>query len=141
MARLIFRVADERFGLPAQIVESILQTPTITNAIGVPAALIGVFNFRGAIVPAVVVQSAQPTDRRHAIVVRIPTFGRLAVLCDWAEDLRIDGEDPIDSEVHIQDVDLVYLCKQIVRESRDLQADIPLAQSPKTRVILKHPNP
>lgn len=121
--------------------EAVLQTPPITSAFGVPAALVGVFNFRGAIVPTVVVPSIESTNRRHAIVVRIPTFGRLAVLCDWVEDLQTEGGELPIAGFHVQDADLVHLCEEIVRESGQVQVRLPEAPSPKIRVILKDVNP
>ena len=110
----------------------------MTPAIGVPASLVGLFNFRGAIVPAVAIPSVDDSTGRHAIVVRIPTFGRLAVLCDWVEDLRTaSDESDIDGDM-VRELEIDQLCEAIVQGSVQTHKDVPQARSPRIRVILKN---
>ncbi len=131
------RVGNERFSLPSEIVEAILQTPPVTPALGVPPALIGLFNFRGAIVPAITVPSVQVTTGRHAIVVRISAFGRLAVLCDWVEDLETGSDSPVDGEPDSQALEIDRLCEDIVQASTEIDGKVPQSRNPRIRVILK----
>ena len=50
---VIFRLANERYGLPIESVERILPTQDVTRLPRTPKMLLGVFEMRGATVPAI----------------------------------------------------------------------------------------
>jgi chemotaxis signal transduction protein len=49
----IFRAGRERFCIPVQDVEEVVEWPTVTRVPLAPSFLMGIFNLRGAIVPIV----------------------------------------------------------------------------------------
>jgi purine-binding chemotaxis protein CheW len=85
---LIFTLANERYGLPIQAVEEIVNLPTsLTRIPRAPAFLAGVMNLRGQVVPVVDQRQrfGAPTQegeqRRRVIVTRLR-----GLLCGFAVD-------------------------------------------------------
>ncbi len=99
---LTFRVGGERFGVPAAIVREVGRLPRVTRVPHSPASLIGLGNFRGAVLP--VVSFARLTDRKvgsERRVILLDTAHPIALAVDEVTALGDEAghtTNPIDVE-------------------------------------------
>ena len=117
MNALRILVGNRALLVPVEAVEAVLRTPPITPVPGTPSALAGLFNHQGVVYPAVHPIREAPSGGRHAVIVRTRAHGRLALLCDWAEDL-----DTREGEA----LDLDALARGVVAAYGDSDAVLPL---------------
>jgi purine-binding chemotaxis protein CheW len=75
---LSFRVAGERFGLPADRVREVARMPKLARVPHAPPSLLGLANFRGAVLP--VLSFATLTDQPRGSEARV---------------ILLDGQDPL----------------------------------------------
>lgn len=92
---LTFRVGEERFGVAASLVREVSRIPRVTRVPHAPEGLIGLGNFRGAVLP--LVSFAALTDRptggeRRAIL--LDTAHPVALVVEDVTGLRDDGDVP-----------------------------------------------
>ena len=96
---LIFRLGDDEFGLPIEVVDEVTRMPTqITKVPNTPAFLEGVFNLRGQVVPVVDQRlrfgMAQLDDgsRRRLVVVRTARHRAGLIVDSVSEVMRTDAD-------------------------------------------------
>jgi purine-binding chemotaxis protein CheW len=90
---LIFRVGKDRFGVPASLVREVVRLPRVSRVPHAPASLIGLGNFRGAVLP--VISFASLTDRKaqsEGRVILLDTASPLALAVDEVMALGQDAD-------------------------------------------------
>jgi chemotaxis signal transduction protein len=127
---LTIGVGSRRLLVPLDQVEAVVLTPTVTPVPAAPPELVGLFNHRGAVYPAVRPLADVSTDGRHAVLVQTSRFGRFALVCDWVHDL---GVAAIDDE--ILDVDTVG--QRVVDAQSGIAARLTRAVAPRAVIRLK----
>jgi len=103
---LVFEVGDRRFGLPVSGVRELLRAATIVPVPSAPAAIEGVINVRGAVVPVLDVRAwlrlpARPVEPADQLIVldggRRPAALRVDRVVELGElpgaDAGRDGDD------------------------------------------------
>ncbi len=86
---LVVRVGDERFGVPLEAVDELVESPRLRLVPGAPDALLGVFTLGESMVPLYspgAVLGARPGGERIALVMRGGRH-RLALAVDDADDV------------------------------------------------------
>jgi purine-binding chemotaxis protein CheW len=96
---LIFRLGDDEFGLPIDVVDEVTRMPTqITKVPNTPAFLEGVFNLRGQVVPVVDqrlrfgMTRLEDGSRRRLIVVRTAHHRAGLIVDGVSEVMRADAD-------------------------------------------------
>lgn len=87
---VVFRLGEERYGLPIESVERILPDQTITSIPRAPKMMLGVFELRGSTLPAIDARlrfDMEPMKDMSNYIVVLSEAGRCA--------LRVDGVDGI----------------------------------------------
>ena len=102
---VVFRLANERYGLPIECVERILPTQTVTRLPRTPKMMLGVFEMRGSTVPAIDARlrfDLDESDQSQNFVVVMNQVGRCALSVD-----HVDGIITLDDD-HIEDNSSVF---------------------------------
>jgi purine-binding chemotaxis protein CheW len=98
---LTFRVGEEQFGVPASLVREVSRLPRVTRVPHAPEGLIGLGNFRGAVLP--LLSFAALTDRptgRERRAILLDSAHPIALMVEDVTGLRDDGGVPaIDVEL------------------------------------------
>jgi purine-binding chemotaxis protein CheW len=95
---LVFEVGGRRFGLPAADLREIVRAVSVTPLPGGPAAVEGVINVRGSVVPVIDLRRALGLPPRgvalsdHLVILRSGTTP-LALRVDRALEIRAAGAD------------------------------------------------
>ncbi|HRJ26778.1 MAG TPA: chemotaxis protein CheW [Fimbriimonadaceae bacterium] len=96
---VVFRIGKELLGLPIDRVEKILPEQTITRIPRSPKMFLGVFDLRGATLPAVALgerlQLTPSSETTNYIVVQTEA-GRLAVQVDAVEGIHPISDDQME---------------------------------------------
>jgi len=114
---LTFEVGGERFGVPTAIVREVARLPRVTRVPHAPHSLIGLGNFRGAVLP--IVSFARLADRNAGSERRV-------ILLDTARPLAL-AVDAIatlggTSDAHVQNIDVEALTARDFAEERPRRA-------------------
>jgi chemotaxis signal transduction protein len=106
---LVFSTEGERFGLPANVIEEVIDAPNIRHLAGMPEHVAGVVFHRGIWLPAIDAAPRLGLPARHgretALVIRRGA-GRFALTADTVLGIRELGE-PSDMGIVTTDLGLV----------------------------------
>lgn len=106
-----FRLGPQEYGVPVEAVQEVLRVPEIAPVPGAPAAMLGVMNLRGSIVPVIdgrsrfALPAIEPDDRRRVLVLHLDAqpcgmlVDRVADVVDLADDdiqpmSAVDAREP-----------------------------------------------
>lgn len=131
---LEIEAAGTRMLIPVDRVIAVVQTPRVTPVPGAPDTLVGVLNHQGAILPALRASAISTTPGRHSVIVDGGSFGRLAILCDWAADLTasLDPPHPI--------LDVARLAAEVA-DGFSQHPSLPMPDDPRAVLWLRSENP
>jgi chemotaxis signal transduction protein len=129
---LVIRLAERRFAIALDRVDSVAIAPPINLVPGTPPCLRGLVNYQGTILPAVDPMPDLPGDRRHLVVLTSVGYGRFALLCDWIEDLAESSEDAtaLDPDRVAQEVATAFAA---------IAQKLPEAAKPVARIVPRRP--
>ncbi|WP_338781944.1 chemotaxis protein CheW [Metabacillus sp. FJAT-52054] len=99
---IIFRLGEEEFGIPVELVKSIEKVQSITRVPGTASYITGVLNLRGVITPVIDLRerfelsSYEPTEFTRMIVVSIhdTEAGLIADAANDVIDIRAEQIEP-----------------------------------------------
>lgn len=128
--RLLVRAGVRSFVLELDRVDGVALTPPMTRVPGTPAALRGLVNHQGTILPAIDPAADQPGERRHLVLIESRRYGRFALLCDWVEDLAASDTDA-------EQLDPDELAATVVDAYEGLEQRVPEAETPTARIMLR----
>ena len=86
---LVVRIGDERFAVPLESVDELVESPRLRSVPGAPAELLGLFTLGGALLPLyspAAVLGAEPRAEKVALVMR-GGRSRVALAVDDADDV------------------------------------------------------
>lgn len=101
---VVFRLANERYGLPIECVERILPIQTVTRLPRTPKMILGVFEMRGATVPALDARMRFELDESkdcQNFVVVMNQSGRCALSVDHVDGIITLDESRIEENSSI----------------------------------------
>lgn len=101
---VIFKLGNERYGLPIESVERILPTQPITKIPKTPKMLLGVFELRGNTIPTLDARMRfdmpESDDARNFVVV-LTDEGRCALRVDLVDGILSFEENEIDDKTSL----------------------------------------
>ena len=109
---LTFEVSGERFGIPTAIVREVARLPRVTRVPHAPQSLIGLGNFRGAVLP--IVSFAHLADRAVGSERRVILLDTAKPLALAVDDISTLGDA---GDAHVQRVDIEALAARDFAES------------------------
>jgi purine-binding chemotaxis protein CheW len=95
----VFRLGEERYGLPIESVERILPDQTVTKIPRAPKMVLGVFELRGVTLPAIDARARfdlEPCAESKNMVVVLSDAGRCAFRVDSVDGIFTFDESEID---------------------------------------------
>lgn len=103
---VIFKLGNERYGLPIESVERILPTQQVTKIPKTPKMLLGVFELRGSTIPTIDARMRfdmpESEDARNFVVV-LTDEGRCALRVDIVDGILSFDENEIDDKTSLVD--------------------------------------
>lgn len=103
---VIFKLGNERYGLPIESVERILPVQDLTRIPKTPKMLIGVFELRGSTIPTIDARMRfelpEATDARNFVVI-LTEEGRCALRVDLVDGILSFDESEIDNDTSLVD--------------------------------------
>lgn len=101
---VVFKLGNERYGLPIESVERILPVQTVTKLPKTPKMLMGVFELRGSTIPALDArlrfELADIDDARNFIVV-LSESGRCALQVDEVDGIITLTDEQIEPKAEL----------------------------------------
>ncbi len=98
---VVFKLGEEKFGLPIESVERILPVQSVTPLPKAPKMFLGVFDLRGSTIPAIDARTRfsmpEVEDQRNFVVVITPE-GRCALRVDEVAGIHAFDEDQVEWE-------------------------------------------
>lgn len=101
---VVFRLANERYGLPIEAVERILPTQPVTKLPKTPKMFIGIFELRGSTIPAIDARlrfEMEENETANNFVVVLTELGRCAMRVDEVVGIVTFEDEDIDENPHI----------------------------------------
>ena len=100
MLVLVFEIAGERWGLPAADVREVVRSVAVARLPGAPAAVQGVIDVRGALVPVLDVRARfgmppRPVDPSESFVLAHDGWRTVALRADRVVELADAGPDAL----------------------------------------------
>ncbi|MGQ0561761.1 MAG: chemotaxis protein CheW [Gemmatimonadota bacterium] len=133
-SHLVFLTEGERFGLPANVVEEVIDAPTVRHLAGMPPHVAGVVFHRGAWLPAIDAAprlGLQPRAARAAALVVRRGAGRFALIADHVLGIR-EWTDTTDLGVVTTDLGLVTPVDPNLLFRSDMNLDEEVSYMPAT---------
>ncbi len=101
---VIFKLGNERYGLPIESVERILPAQSVTRIPKTPKMLLGVFELRGSTIPTIDARMRfelpEIEDARNFVVV-LTEEGRCALRVDYVDGIHSFEEDQVDANTNM----------------------------------------
>jgi len=98
---VIFKLGNERYGLPIESVERILPAQSVTRIPKTPKMLLGVFELRGSTIPTIDARMRfelpEVEDARNFVVV-LTEVGRCALRVDYVDGILGFDDDQVDAK-------------------------------------------
>lgn len=105
---VVFRLGDERYGLPIGSVERILPSQDVTKLPKTPKMMLGVFDMRGVTIPVIDARQRfgfKESDECRSFVVVLSESGRCALRVDSVDGIHNYEEDQVDKNHTMLDTD------------------------------------
>jgi purine-binding chemotaxis protein CheW len=103
---VVFRLGNEKYGLPIECVERILPTQDVTRLPRTPKMMLGVFEMRGTTVPAIDARlrfDLEESDECQNFVVVLGKAGRCALSVDNVDGIITLSEEEIEENSSLFD--------------------------------------
>lgn len=133
---VIFKLGNERYGLPIESVERILPAQTVTRIPKTPKMLLGVFELRGSTIPTIDARMRfelpEVDDARNFVVV-LTDEGRCALRVDYVDGILGFDDDQVDEKSSMLDDKRDEMMSGIGKHGEELTVLLnPLHLVPKT---------